>query len=91
MLQKLLLNNFDGIKDVSQFNEDFIKKNYNEESNEGYFLEVDVQYLEKLQKLYNDLPFLPKRMEIEKLEKLVANLHDKIEYVILIINSKQID
>ena len=30
-------------------------------------------------------------MEIEKLEKLVANLHDKIEYVILIINSKQID
>ena len=39
-------------------------KNYNEESNEGYFLEVDVQYLEKLQKLYNDLPFLPKRMKI---------------------------
>ena len=30
-------------------------------------------------------------MKIEKLEKLVANLHDKTEYVILVINSKQID
>ena len=33
------------MKDTSQFNEDFIK-NYNGESNEGYFLEVDVQYFE---------------------------------------------
>ena len=30
----------------SQFNEDFIKI-YNEGSNEGYFLKVDVHYLEK--------------------------------------------
>ena len=36
------------IKDTSQFNEDFIK-NYNQESDKGYFLEVDVQYTEKLQ------------------------------------------
>ena len=27
----------------------------------GYFLEVDVQYLEKLRELYNDLSFLPKK------------------------------
>ena len=46
MSQKLPVNNFEWIKDTSQFNEDFIK-NYNEESDEGYFLEVDVQYLEK--------------------------------------------
>ena len=26
-----------------------------------YFLEVDVQYLEKLHELYNDLSFLPKK------------------------------
>ena len=58
------------------------KKNYNEGSNEGYFLEVDVKYLEKLHKLQNDLPFLPERMRIEKVEKLVANLHEKTEYVI---------
>ena len=36
MLQKLPVNNFEWIKDTSQFNEDF-KKNYNEESDEGYF------------------------------------------------------
>ena len=48
MSQTLPVNNFDWIKDTSQFNEDFIK-NYNEESDEGCFLRVDVQQLEKLQ------------------------------------------
>ena len=33
--------------------------------------------------------FLSERMKIEKVEKLVANLHDKIEYVIHIRNLKQ--
>ena len=65
------------LKKTSQFNEDFIKR-YNEESDEGYFLEVDIQYSEKLHDLHKDLPFLPETM---KLEKLVANLHDK--YVML--------
>ena len=88
MSQKLPVNNFEWIEEASQFNEDFIK-NYNEESDEGYFLEVDVQYLEKLHELHNDLPFLPERMKIEKVEKLVANLHDKTEYVIHIRNLKQ--
>ena len=37
MSQKLPVNNFEWIKDTSQFNEDFIK-NYNEESYEGYFV-----------------------------------------------------
>ena len=41
MLQKLPVNNFEWIEVASQFNEDFIKT-YNEESDEGYFLEVDV-------------------------------------------------
>ena len=40
MPQKLLVNNFEWIKDTSQFNEDFII-NYNGESDEGYFFEVD--------------------------------------------------
>ena len=38
--------------------------------------QVDVQYLETLNELYNDLPFLPEWMKLEKIEKLVANLHD---------------
>ena len=32
---------------MSEFKEDFIKS-YNEESDEGYFLEVDVQYPKKI-------------------------------------------
>ena len=44
--QKLPLNNFEWIEKTSQFNEDFIK-NYNWESDKGYFLEVDVQCLKK--------------------------------------------
>ena len=42
--QKLPVNDFEWIKDISQFTEDFIN-NYNEESDGGYFFEVDVQYL----------------------------------------------
>ena len=41
-------------KDLSEFNEDFLKS-YNEKSNEGYFFEVDVQYLENLDETHNDL------------------------------------
>ena len=89
MSQKLPENNFEWIEDTSQFNEDFIKS-YNAESNEGYFLEVDVQYLEKLHELHNDLPFLPERMKIEKVEKLVTNLHNNTEYVIHITNLNQV-
>ena len=87
MSQKLPVNKFEWMKDTSQFNDDFIK-NYNEESDEGYFLEVDVHYPEKLHELHNDLPFLPERMKIEKVEKLATNLDDKTEYVILIRNLK---
>ena len=82
MLQKLPLNNFEWIKENSQFNEDVIK-NYKQQSDEGYFFEVDVQYIEKIDELHNDLPFLPEMMRIEKFEKLVSNLLDKTEYVIL--------
>ena len=67
MSQKLPVDNIEWIKDTSQFNEDFIKK-YNKVSNEGYFLEVDVQYFEKLHELHNDLSLLPERMKIEKVE-----------------------
>ena len=41
MLQKLPVNDFEFIVDTSQFIEDFIKS-YSEESDEGFFLEVDV-------------------------------------------------
>ena len=61
MPQWLPVNKFEWIEGTSLFNEDFIN-NYNEESNEGYFLEVDVQDPEKLHELHNYLSFLPERM-----------------------------
>ena len=54
--QNLPVNGFKWIEEISQFNEDFIKA-YNAKSDEGYMVEVDVQYLEKLHELNNDLPF----------------------------------
>ena len=73
---------------ISEFDESFINS-HNEESEKGYFFEVDIQYPKNLHKNQNVLPFLSERMKIEKVEKLVANLHDKTEYVIHIRNLKQ--
>ena len=87
MSQKLPVNNFKWIEDNSQFNKDFIK-NYNQENDEVYFPKVDIQYPEKVRELHNDLPLLPERIKVEKVEKLVTNLHDKTEYVIHIILKK---
>ena len=56
-------------KDLSEFNEDFLKS-YNEKSNEGYFFEVDVQYLENLDETHSDLSFL---LEVKNFDK-VKNL-----------------
>ena len=53
-----------GLKDASQFNKDLIKI-YNGESEDEYFLEVNVQYHKKSQEFHNDLPFLTKRMKTE--------------------------
>ena len=87
MTPKLPVSNFEWIKDTSQSNKHFIK-NYNEERGEEYSPEVDVQYIKKLHGLHIDLSFLSERMKIEKIEKLVANLHDDTEYVIHIKNLK---
>ena len=58
MSQKLPVDGFKWIKKFSKFNEDFIK-NYGENSDKGYFLEVDVEYSKNLYNLHSDLPFLP--------------------------------
>ena len=47
-------------KNVSKFDEEFIK-NYDEDSNKGYILEVDVKYPKSLLNLHSNLPFLPER------------------------------
>ena len=45
MSQKRPVNSFKWVKNLSTFNERFIKS-YNENSNKGYFLEVDVDELD---------------------------------------------
>ena len=52
------------------------------------FFEIDVQYSEKLHDLHNYLPFLHEEMKIGKVEKRLANLRNKKEYVIHITNLK---
>ena len=76
MSQKLPVNCFEWVKLLSKFDERFIKS-YDENSDKGYFLEVDVEYLKNLFSLHRDLPFLPERKKIEKCNKLVCDFHDK--------------
>ena len=66
MSQMLLLGGSKWIDETPQSNENFIKS-YNDDTDEGYFLEIDVQYPKNLPNLHNDLHFLPERMKIEKL------------------------
>ena len=51
MCQKLLVNGFKWVNDVSEINEEFIK-NYDENDDKGYIHEVDVKYPRKLHDLH---------------------------------------
>ena len=88
MSQNLPVNGSKWDKNTYQFDEDFAKS-YNGDSNKRHFLEVHVQHPEEFHELHDDLPFSSERMKIKKVEKVVANLHDKKEYVTHIRNSKQ--
>ena len=73
MSQKLPVNGFKWVNDLSQFKQSFIK-NYDENSDIGYFLEVDIDYPKELFDFYKDLPFLPQRKKVKKVEKLVCSI-----------------
>ena len=90
MSQKLPVKDFKWIKkeELSKFNEDFIK-NYDENGNIGYFLEVDINYPKELFNLHKDLPFLPESKKVNKIEKLICSIENKEKYVIHIRFSKQ--
>ena len=68
MSQKLPVNGFKWVYDVSRFNEQFIK-NYTQNSDVGYFLEVDVEYPKKLFSFHKDLPFFTRKKKIRKSRK----------------------
>ena len=65
MSQKLPVDGFKWIEedDLLKFNESFIK-NYDENSDKGYILEVDVEYPKNLHKLHSNLSFLSERKKI---------------------------
>ena len=88
MSKRLLVNDFKWVKSLSQFNEDFIQ-NYDENSDKGCMLEVDVEYPENLFNLHKDLPFLAERKKTKKCKKLVCSIHDIENYVLHIRALKQ--
>ena len=55
MSQKFPIDEWD--ENRSQFNKNF-RENYNEDSNEAYFLEVAVQYIKKLFDLYSNYLYM---------------------------------
>ena len=67
----------------------------NKEIDEGYLLKVDVQYTENYINLIMTYHFYLKKRKLKKLckkafEKLVTNLHDKANYVILVIHIRKL-
>ena len=86
--QKPPVNGFEWEQNIYKFNVDFIK-NYDKDSNKGYFLEVDVEYPENVFNLHSNSPFLPDTNKIGKCNKLVCNIHDKENYAIHIRALKQ--
>ena len=58
LTRKLPVNDFKWVKDISKFNEKFLKSQNDKSDDGGYFLEADVQYPKNLHNSHNDLPFL---------------------------------
>ena len=56
MSQKLPVNGFKWVKKLCEFNEDFIKY-YDENSDKGHILDVDVEYPKTLFNLHKNLLF----------------------------------
>ena len=74
MSRNLSLDSFEWRKDKFAFNKEF-KKNYDEDSDKRYMLEVDVNYQKELHELHRDTLFLSERMKIDKCQNLVCNLY----------------
>ena len=88
MSRKLPVESFKWVDNLMMFTEDFIK-GYDEESDIGYLLLVDIEYPKTLCTLHSDLPFSPDRMKASKVKKLVCNVTDKENYSIYIFALKQ--
>ena len=79
---KLPVNGFGWVKDILSIDKKlktFIKlmKNYDEDSDIGYILELDFKYPNNFHDLHRHLPFVPERMKINSCNKIICNLYDK--------------
>ena len=84
-LQYLDANNLYGFKwekDIERYTTEKIANLVKRNGRKGYLLEVDVEYPTELHDTHNDLPFMPEKMKINKVEKLIPNLHNKEKYVV---------
>ena len=88
MSKKQPVDRFEWLDDLSMFTEDFIKS-YDEEDDVGYLLVANIQYPKTLCILHSDLPFLPNRMKVNQVKKLVCNVTDKENYSIHTVALKQ--
>ena len=63
VLKAVFKSDFKWVRNMSKIDENFIK-NYDEDGDIGYFLEVDIEYPRELHDFPSDIPFLPERMKI---------------------------
>ena len=83
MSKKLPIEGFVCCGNLKTFTSEFIR-NYDEDSDTGYLLEIDIEYTKDLHESNTDLPFL----SIKK-DKLFTTLEDKENYVVHIVALKQ--
>ena len=81
MSQKLPVNGFEWVEEekLSKFNEDFIK-NYDENSDTGYFFGVDVEYPKHL--ILTKICHFYRKDKKKSTEKIICEIEDKEKYVI---------
>ena len=63
MSENFPVDGFEWVDDISGIDENFIR-NYDEDSNVGYFIKADIKYPEELHNKHSDLPFLPEKMKL---------------------------
>ena len=81
MSEKLPVDGLEWVEDISEIDENFIK-NYNEDSNVGYFIEADIEYPKELHNKHSDLPFLPEGIKVNKCKKFVTYMIKKTMLII---------
>ena len=83
MCKELSIDGFKWCDNFKKYTSGFIK-NYDENNNLGYLLEVDIEYLKNIHETHRNLPFLP----IKK-DKWLTTLENNENYVVHIQTLKQ--